>query len=524
MEKWQAVKQDSGINKELPANLPTRKEIIENSHLSETIFDESKYRDYVKSFEDRVSLLQEQEAQLLSDFDALKPHYEKGGEIYREHVHIVRDLLSDLSRGIDNMLFQRDLFPVDKKWFLVESQVETLSLQVRDMKYAMANLYSVGTYHSVTKGASFTKHMGPGQYARKELASPYARSGLEPREMEAYFAGLLPSVENTKSETILTANGMASLTTVLALVKSEKNDGKYLIPANSYYELNKVFRHMLREPGVKDFTFQPPETLLDHTKNDDPDMIFIEPIQNDPEMREIDVIDLVSVPTKHDKRFVIVDYTISGQNIALHDIIEKSNPRNILLLISSLHKMYEQGDDVAPAGVIHVVGKTAEGLKPITEKLRALRAMLGTNITAPSLLLLQRISPDAVEEYSYAIGKNVTTLARDLQRINSPIVKKISAAAENESGASRGLVFYIHFMQDVAPRFVEGVLEKAREHKLPVMEKSAFGYRQTSLSIPGELIVRIAPGVENSRQVEILKQIFEDVLIDLSREARSNRS
>src|SRR3989344_1838274 len=346
-EKWQAARQDLNISKEFPANLPTRKEIIENSHLSETIFDEFKYQDYVKSFKDRISLLREQEVQLRSEFDALKPHYEKGSEIYREHFHTVRDLLSDLSRGMDDMLFQRDLFPVGKNWFLVESQVETLSLRVRDMKYAMANLYSIGTYHSVTKGASLTEHMGPGQYARKDLVSPYARSGLEPLEMEAYFAGLLPLVENTKSETILTANGMAALTTVLALVRSERNDCKYLIPSNSYYELNKVFRHMLSGPGVMDFTFQPPETLLDHTKNDDPDMIFIEPIQNDPEMRQINVIDLVSVPTKHDKRFIILDYTISGQNIALHDIIEKSNPRNILLLISSLHKMHEQGDDVA---------------------------------------------------------------------------------------------------------------------------------------------------------------------------------
>lgn len=517
MDKWPTAV-DSKTDKQIPVNLPTREEIIRNSHLSEAIFDEKKYQEYIQSFENRIQLLHEQEALLQADFDALKPFSDKGGDVYRKHFHLVGELLSRLSADIYNVLNQKDLFPYDKNWFLIEDQVDSLSSQVRNMKYAMANLYSIDTYHSIAGKASLRALVGPGQYSREEIASPYTRTHLAPRQTEEYFASLLPSIENIHSETILTANGMAALTTVLALVKSERNNGKYLIASNSYYEVTKAFEHMLNEVGIKEPKFQPPETLLRHIEIDDPDMIFVEPIQNNPDMHEIDMLSLVSTPTKHDKRFVVIDNTLSGLNLAMRDIVKESNPQNILLFISSLHKMHEQGDDVAPAGVIHVVGPNSTEIESVTQKLRALRAFLGVNITTPSLLLLQKISPDSVEKYSNIIGKNVTALARDLRSVNSPIVKKIVSASENESGASGALAFFIHFKHEVAVKFIDKVLEKAKEHRLQVTARAAFGYRHTSLEIPADpTIVRIAPGVENPRQIEILKQIFREALVNLTR-------
>lgn len=518
MEEWPVFRPESNIDRELPANLPTRQEIIDYSHLSETDFDESRYREYIQSFLERVRLLRDQEVHLRSDFHALEPFYEKGTGTYKEHVALVEGLLGEFSSDFDNFLHQKDMFRRDTRWFLAESQVENLSLQIRDLKQAMANLYTIGTYHSVTQRTSLQADIGPGQYARGETASLYARTSLNPRETEEYLGTLLSPGDGIRHETILTANGMAALTTVLSLVKSEKFNGRYLIADNPYHELTKAFEHMLSERGIKESGFEPAETLVHRMKEDDPDVIFVEPIQNNPEMREIDVLSLASVPTKHDRRFFVLDYTLSGLNLAINDIVEKSDPHDVFLLVTSLHKMYEQGDDITPAGVIHIVGKTSTEIEPVVEKLRALRSMLGTHVAVPSLLLLQKISPDAVKEYSGAIERNVATLSHALRRIDSPLVKKIVTAPEDESGASRGLVFVIQFHQKIGPRFIGEILEKAKEHNLQVSEKAAFGYRHTTLGPMGdESVVRVGPGVENSRQIEELKQIFEEALGALAR-------
>ena len=519
MEKYSASIADLNIHEKLPVNLPTRHEIIQNSHLSEAVFDESKYQEYIESFQNRTRLLQEQQTHLQSDFNALKPYYSKGSIEFKKHFDLVEDSLRKLSSNLHSAFHQRDLFPQNENWFLVEAQVDELSMRVRDLKHAMANLYSIGTYHSVTRRASLQDEIGPGQYARRETASQYARGALDPRETEEYFGTLLSPPEGTCHETILTANGMAALTTVLALVKSEKYNGKYLIASNPYYELASAFEQMLSERGVKEAGFQAPETLVQHMKEDDPDVVIVEPIQNNPEMHEIDISSLISVPTKHDKRFFVLDYTVSGRNLAINKIVEKSDPRDVFFLLSSLHKMYEQGDDITPAGVIHIIGKTTQEIDPIVKKMRALRSMLGTQIAVPSLLLLQKISLDAVEKHSGAIERNVATLSQALRNIDCPLIKGIVTTRENELGVSRGFFFIIHFHQKIGPRFIGEILEKVKEHNLQLAEKAAFGYSHTNLSLFGdESVVRVAPGIENSRQIEVLKRIFEEVMTTLARE------
>ena len=516
-----ASRMESNINRELPVNLPTRQEIIKNSHLSETDFDESRYREYIQSFHERVQLLREQEAHLRSDFNALKPYYSEGSIDFRKHFDLVEDLLRKLSSNLHSVFHQRDLFPQSDHWFLAETQVDELSMQVRDLKHAMSNLYSIGTYHSTSRKASLRDEIGPGQYARVESSAMYARAALQPRETEKYFGNLLSLPENVRHETVLVANGMAALTTALALVKSEKYNGNYLIAANPYYELTKAFKQMLDERGVKEAGFQPPETLLQNMKENNPDVIIVEPIQNNADMQEIDVASLVSIPTKHEKRFFILDYTLSGQNFAISDYVDKATTHDVFILISSVHKMYEQGDDITPAGVIHVVGKGAVEIESVVEKIRTLRSMLGTNIAVPSLLLLQKISLGAVEAYSSSIERNVTTLSRALQKVDCPLVKKIVTAPTSATGVSRGLFFIIQFHEKSGPSFIGKVLEKAREHNLQVTEKFAFGYRHTSLCLFGdEAVVRIAPGIEDSRKIEVLKRIFTEVLTILPRESK----
>lgn len=521
MREYLASIADLNTREKLPVNLPSRHEIIDNTHLSETVFDESKYQEYIESFQSRMRLLQEQQTHLQSDFNALKPHYSKGSIEFRKHFDLVEDSLRKFTSNLYNALHQKDLFPQNKNWFLVESQIDDLSLQVRDMKHAMANLYSIGTYHSTTRGASLRDEIGPGQYARVESSSTYARAALQPRETEKYFGDLLSLPENVRHETILVANGMAALTTALALVKSEKYNGNYLIASNPYYELTKAFKQMFDERGIKEAGFQPPEKLLQRMKEYDPDVIIVEPIQNNADMQEVDVAPLVAVPTKHDKRFFILDYTLSGQNFAMSDYVDKATAHDVFILISSVHKMYEQGDDIAPAGVIHVVGKSAAEIESVVEKIRALRSMLGTNIAVPSLLLLQKISPGAVDAYSSSIERNVTTLSQALQKADCPLVKKIVTAPTNATGVSRGLFFTIQFHEKVGPSFIGKSLEKAKEHNLQVTEKYAFGYRHTSLCLFGdESVVRVAPGIEDPRQIEILKQVFEEALTTLAKEIR----
>ena len=177
-----ASRMESNINRELPVNLPTRQEIIKNSHLSETDFDESRYREYIQSFQERVQLLREQEAHLRSDFNALKPYYSEGSIDFRKHFDLVEDLLRKLSSNLHSVFHQRDLFPQSDHWFLAETQVDELSMQVRDLKHAMSNLYSIGTYHSTSRKASLRDEIGPGQYARVESSAMYARAALQPRE------------------------------------------------------------------------------------------------------------------------------------------------------------------------------------------------------------------------------------------------------------------------------------------------------------------------------------------------------
>jgi hypothetical protein len=169
--------------------------------------------------------------------------------------------------------------------------------------------------------------------------------------------------------------------------------------------------------------------------------------------------------------------------------------------------MYEEGDDISPAGMINVIGKNGEEVEKVTKKLRALRAMLGTSITLPNLLLLQKISPKGIKKYSNSIGKNVTEIAKSVDSLDNSLIKKVVRATENESGVSQAMLFYIHFKREIGTKFIDKVIEQASIRGLQIVDGSSFGFRSTRLTTLGNKVVRFAPGIENPRQIEVLKQI-----------------
>lgn len=507
---------EGGLENKPPINIPSYDDVLEYSNLSESVFDKKDYREYVESFKERTNLIKEQEQIFTEQLKSLKKYYERGSEIFKKHFDLVEDLLSDFSKSINSMMNQKDLAPSSEDWFLVEDQVDHLANQARDLKFAISNLLSIGGFQSVSIKSSKGEQIGPGQLSETELGAVYARSDISPRSTESHYDAMIEMSENAENETLLMGSGMSALTVGLGLTKSELPDAQYLIGDNLYFENDRYLEQLASEVGIDNMDlFSDNEDMKEQLK-DDPQVILTEPVGNTPEMVVTDIEEIVKTPTDHEQRFVLVDYTLTGPNYDFSEITEKLDDKTVLILFSSLQKMHEEGDDIAPAGMITAVAKDGQQTEKLTKKMRGLRSILGANITSQSLSLLQNTSPESTREYAEKIQNNVKELSSFIESLGTNIIDKVVTPPLDKNGNSQGALFYLHFTEKVGTDFIDKLIEKAKSKNLQVVDGSSFGFRDSRLTtLQEDKVVRFSPGIENPRKLEKMKQIIEEALNEL---------
>lgn len=502
-----------------PLNLPSYEEVLTASKISTEQFSELKYQEYILSLEKRISLLKEQESYFMSQLEQLRPNLDKGTKLFLAHFDLANKFLKSISDSIYSLTEQGDLFPANDQWLLLEDSLDGLSEQVREMKFVIANLYNIGNYQAVGYYSSKKKEIGIGQLSDEDLFSEYARYDLTPTQTEKYFDNQIKKPEGIHSQTLLFGSGMATVSTTIALAKYENPNGSYLFGSQMYFENNNQAQQLQDELHFERFELfdeNVPDDLKDKMKSD-PSVIFAEPIGNSKDLPSINLEDILKTPTNNRTRLIIIDTTLSGPNFNYKDVLADLDDKSVLILVASLQKLYQEGDGVASAGMATILTRD-EALKNETvTKMKTFRGMLGTNITPHNLKLIQKISPENVTKYAEQIGKNVTDFASALKSKQYSIVEKIATAPIKANGVSEASVFYIQFKKDCGQKFIDKVVTKSKGRDIQITDGASFGFRNTRLMVIGgdEFAVRVCPGIENTRQLAILEEIFEETLKEL---------
>lgn len=509
-----------------PLNLPSYEEVLETSKLSSEQFSLSKYEQYITSLRSRIALVKEQEKYLNEQMSQLNRHFgtSNNQSLIAQYEFVQQDINS-LSSSITDTTNQSDLFPVDNDWLLLEEQLDTISSKIRDLKFAVANLYTLGGYQAVSVTSSKERQIGIGQQSESDLYSEYARYDLDPRKTEQYFDDLIQKPEGVHSQTLLFGSGMATVTTALTLARNVHPAGTYLFGSQMYFENKNQAERIENELLFQRFELfneSDPSDLAEKMKSD-PSVIFAEPIGNSKDLPSVDLKKILETPTTNGQRIIIIDTTLSGPNFDYKKLLEDLDDTSVVILVTSLQKLYQEGDGVASAGIATVISRNSEVQAEVTSKLKAFRGMLGTNITPHNLKLIQKLDPEVVSSYSEAIGKNVTELASGLQQIDSPIVDKVVTGPVNDEGVSTAAVLYLQFKRECGQEFVNRAINIATKRGIQLTDGASFGFKTTRLMVIGgdDYAVRICPGIENPRQLAVMEEIFEETLKEI--EARLNR-
>lgn len=500
-------------------NLPSHKDILKLSGLSEGQFPESKYREYVRALNERMRLLETQTGSLTYNLEELRPKLEHASKLVVAHFDVVEVFLKEACRGVIRLTKQTDLFPNHNNWFLVEESMDQLSEQIRDLKFALANLYTIGGFQATSVKTSREVQAGIGQRADTDLRAEYTRYDLLPVRAERYFDELIQKPEGVNSRTLLFGSGMASVTTVLTLAKSEYQKEVFLTGTHLYFENHNQTDQLFTDIGeerLATFDERYPDGLRIRM-DDDPAVVFVETIGNMRDMPSVDVDDILQADTQHSRRLVVLDITLSGPNFDSKRLLRNMDEHTVVILVNSLQKLYQEGDGVAAAGALTVLSRNKDWTNEITAKLHAFRGMLGTHVTPQNVKLLQRINPEAVRSFARRIGTNVAEIATALREADLPVVDKIVTGRMHTDGTSEAAAFYIQLNYNCGQTFVDTVVKKAAARNIQLTDGASFGFKTTRLMVIGgdTTAVRICPGAENPRQISELITIFKEALEEL---------
>jgi hypothetical protein len=246
----------------------------------------------------------------------------------------------------------------------------------------------------------------------------------------------------------------------------------------------------------------------------------VETIGNMRDMPSVDVDDILQTDTRHSRRLVVLDITLSGPNFDSKRLLRAMDEQTVVILVNSLQKLYQEGDGVAAAGALTILSRNKDWTDEITAKLHAFRGMLGTHVTPQNVKLLQRISPEAVREFAHRIGMNVTEIATSLRETPSPPLSKVVTSRTTADGSSEAAAFYLHFSVECGQAFVDRAVAVASDRGLQLTDGASFGFKTTRLMVIGgdQTAVRICPSIENPRQVSQLIEVFKTALREIETE------
>lgn len=519
----------SGFDNFLPINTPSYSEVLSFTNLNALDFTEKDYEKYRESLSRRMDFIVNQVkfyAQILEySVDTIE-----GSK--REHKvlsRVAQEQFDMVNRDIQTILHQKDLFTTDQNSYLVEDQINNLAEQIRGLKEIIAAVAKFGSYQapSLTSehlDASFQR--GPFQQRGSDLSADYLRFSAAPEKIEDQLHQLIPLPEGTIGKTFLYGSAMGALASITGLALSEVSEkNRHLaISASGYFETAvqaDMWQRMLPEGSIVQFNGDD-EGSFEEALKQNPQIIMTERVGNAETLPVVPIEKITSHPFEGaGPRFIVIDYTISGPLFEIAKYIPKINDNDVLVLVTSLQKLYQEGDDLVPGGMatFAVNDRSNNSIERIEMHIKSLRGVLGVNVPLDSIISLKLTNQDFIRSHAEQIAHNVLELSNDFPRLPKAI-QSVNQPPILSEGRSEGMFFNVRFVDnDTKNRFISKAIELAAKYGVKLSEGTSFGYRYTRMFTnrppahdvnPENPVVRIAPGIENERQIAVLKRIFEE--------------
>lgn len=492
----------------IPVNVPSYEVLLESSSLTPELFSRERYEVYQRELVTEVKLadvLVDEFARVIGTIDGV----EEKRTLLTAHVRLAKDALWGFRSRLREMKDQKDLFPVHGAQYLIENQIEDLLNDLRDFKFVVSNLSQMGLWQSPSLGHSKRDLIGAGQSVESDLQAVYARYDLCPIRFEKILDGTIEHSRAVTSQTVIVNSGMSAVTMALGVARKLTHEhAKVLGQDDTYFENEGLLLATADAVGLDQLFLGKPSEFIQEIDREDPQIIFFEPVANSPHMPTIDSTAVMHSPTQHPVRVVVMDYTASGPLIDFKPITDALDDHTVLLAVTSLQKLYEQGQDVTSGGMVTVLAKKGAS-KPATEafyELRAIRKRIGATMSTSNLTLFQRLSSEQIKEHAFQIGKNVHALSDALGSLEG--VTTFRGPDRKDSRATSAF-FYLSFESPIANLVEKKVLEHAREQYLSVSLGMSFGFRDTRIMANSKTAIRVCPGVENEREMAVLQRVFE---------------
>ncbi len=489
------------------------------------------FQDYLASLEEKLELaslhaedLKEKIERIYSfsrNTDSRIPemHFAHLQLCHNQLFQVVAKIESLRSQGeLFHTLQEQGLFGPKPKFLIVEKEIDEQLYKLKTLRTIIAAIYEASGYQSVSTDYSIQDEQGFGQSVDSDVSSYYARSDLAPQKMEKYYSELILT-ESEREEafvnrtTLLFNSGMGAISTCLLASIDGRDNPRVLRQSVMYFENPKALTDVLQGRGsVKEFESM--EDLRNRPDLLDADVIFLEPNPNQMEAKSIDVISILRTPSSK-PRIVIVDYTSLGLNFDFKEAAKVLDNNTELVLVSSLQKMMQLGDDAVSAGVCTIISSDYREMNQLKAKIFTKRAHLGTNISESSVHKLPRLEREQYRKYNEKIFRNTKLYEEGIA--SSPIIEKVFTTPDSTSP-----VLYLSLSRPVADKVVNKVIRGCYQNQVQASNGSSFGYRSTRFNhqfgtsgYEKNKIIRIAPGIESELRTKEIIQIFNHVVMEL---------
>jgi hypothetical protein len=316
---------------------------------------------------------------------------------------------------------------------------------------------------------------------------------LKPAALEERLRAARPSPAGWESDHLVVSSGMAALGLWLqgyaSLVRAPARDPVRLAFWGGYFE-TEIILEMLRGAG---FVWRPspsPRALAETTLRGASDVLLVEPVTYDWDLRVLDLDLLLDAWRRRPARpsVLVVDPTLVGPTFPLDGLLAALHeaPPKLLAVAASGSKLEQQGLELCNVGLLSIYSRS--GSTPSASRvgayLRKLRSSLGVAPSVDDLALLQ--APFFLDQArAAAYGERVyaanARLARSALATNGLFARVAHPARRGAAQPWAVAPFVVlHVREDTAAnhRLLHRVLRhEAVRRGLTLVEGSSFGFR-----------------------------------------------
>lgn len=341
--------------------------------------------------------------------------------------------------------------------------------------------------------------------------------------------------EKWDDEHIIFSNGMSGLTTLILCYKSilkKKQKKIKMFVWGAYFE-TRMFLDFVKDDTFEWRNFKHEEELFNSIKDEDFDILLIEPVRYDWDLDVIDIILLLKsiLSIKNAQyRLIIFDTTLISQNLPFNQCLEVLYQIPFLTVVNfnSLLKLNQEGLELSNGGLVSIYTskKYIKDLnaKEIAEYIKKVRTLFGAGLELREIVLLDNpfsLDNSHVKNYSDKVFFNNELLAHAVNE--GSIFKKISHPSKSckahlQWAKAPFVIFQLHDDNMNNYLMLLAIIQhEAKKRNLELYMGSSFGFRHCRYEIiipninEGKGIFKVAMGYQNGKNRNMIIELFMEI-------------